>query len=619
MSGSLEFEIHTLPTGEYKLYYLADDSYSWLAAPITVTLGDTYNSKMALLSSEPLVIKYQTDRPDPHNWIALYYRNGGAPINQEFNKFSLNWKYAPLEHGTVQLSTIGLTGGMYSAYFMASDGYQWLSEPIELSLNGTVGYIGTLEEDYKHKKRGKVLAYKYHAPQPNDKNWIGIWRYYDGGPEHEAFNKEPLLKQYAPGLRGTVEFNASKLEPGPFKAYFLEDDSYRWLAEPVSSITRKNTPFRPMTQFFTGPTLRVGEPVNWSLAGTINHGVDTRNTFSIIVSKYDWAWVTKDGRIIGTPTPDSQGKNLTVEVFVTGSEDVGYLGNWMIVSLPVARNEDPVVKNLRMISLNMKDGGKHVEKYNTKQYIWFQLNNVDVVTMQSTDGYHGARVATALGWHVYQGDDVAILSKYPIVQVYQATPFAAGVRIALEEGKSEIIVWTAHLTNQTYGPQSVCVDKVSMDEALQREEDSGRPAQLREVMEQVKGHLATADSKPVFLTGDFNAPSHLDWTNNNTHCGFGNTSWPTSLIPTEAGMVDVFRAVNSNPQAEPGITTLSPNVTASQDGGDRIDFIYYKGSRAVPAKAQAIMTNDRHAKPGRKENRWWTDHKAVFAEFTMQY
>lgn len=615
MSGSLQLNTHHVPHGDYTLYYLADDSYRWLSSPINITIGNTYTSQIALLSTVPLVIKYKTDSPAPHNWVALYRESEGAPLNEEFNKLALDWKYASLEDGILEFATARLSPGTYTAYFLAEDGFKWLAPPIEISLNTTAGFVGTLEQDFHYKDHNKILAFKYHTPQPNPKNWIGIWRYYNGGPDHEAFVKEPLLKTYAPNITGTVEFRMSDLEVGTFKVFFLADDSYRWLAEPVATIVRANTVFKPLSTFFTGPSLRVGKPVNWNVAGAPIDGVDPDNYFSLIVShEYPWAWVTRDGRIIGTPTPDSQGLNGSVDVFVTGAEDVGHNGFWMTVYLPVARDEDPVVQDLKMINLNMQRGGALVDMYHLKQYIWVQDQNVDVLTLQDTLGYHGARLATGLGWHHFQGDDVAILSKYPIVQVYAATPFAAGVRIALEEDKSEIIVWTAHLTNQTYGPTSACVNKTSVEEMMELEGESGRVAQMQEIMDMVKGHLEGAESTPVFLTGDFNSPSHLDWTEGNTHCGLGEVPWPVTRMPEDEGMVDVFRYLNPDPNKEPGGTRM-----VLEGDGERTDYVFYKGGRAVPTKAQVLVEAGEQWRPGKKRNRWWSDHKAVFAEFKMLY
>ncbi len=62
---------------------------------------------------------------------------------------------------------------------------------------------------------------------------------------------------------------------------------------------------------------------------------------------------------------------------------------------------------------------------------------------------------------------------------------------------------------------------------------------------------------PLFLTGDFNAPSHLDWTEASVgslpHMKYA-VDWPVSQAVGDFGFVDTFRAANPDPVADPGRT-----------------------------------------------------------------
>src|SRR5699024_2310297 len=62
---------------------------------------------------------------------------------------------------------------------------------------------------------------------------------------------------------------------------------------------------------------------------------------------------------------------------------------------------------------------------------------------------------------------------------------------------------------------------------------------------------------PVFLTGDFNEPSHLDWTAEAAAAGlhFGmKVDWPASRSVVDRGMVDAFRELRPDEVADRGET-----------------------------------------------------------------
>lgn len=297
----------------------------------------------------------------------------------------------------------------------------------------------------------------------------------------------------------------------------------------------------------------------------------------------------------------------------------------MEVFFPVIIPPKPLVQTLKIISWQLWDGGTHAEEYHNKQCEWVAKQDLDIVTMQGTMGHHGARIAYTLGWSWWQGDGIAIMSRYPIAEVYPSTSFAGGVRIEIEKGKQEVIVYTAWLSNSTYGPYNACFDNVSLENLLDMEETSGRAPQMREVMHRVRQHFKDADKIPVFLTGDFNSPSHLDWTDSNRHCGYGNTSWPVSTYPEKDAMIDTYRYLHPNVSADPGITwspftprNLERNMTEPHD---RIDIIYHKGARAVPKDAKSLYDkyDDNKMKPKVKQNRWTSDHYAAYAAYDWTY
>jgi hypothetical protein len=85
---------------------------------------------------------------------------------------------------------------------------------------------------------------------------------------------------------------------------------------------------------------------------------------------------------------------------------------------------------------------------------------------------------------------------------------------------------------------------------------------------------------PTLLTGDFNTPSHLDWTS--AVVGAREqvryaVPWPVTEAVAAAGFQDAYRSTHPDPVAAPGITwtfgtpfpRLAPDVAV-----DRIDMIH---------------------------------------------
>ena len=92
---------------------------------------------------------------------------------------------------------------------------------------------------------------------------------------------------------------------------------------------------------------------------------------------------------------------------------------------------------------------------------------------------------------------------------------------------------------------------------------------------------------PVFLTGDFNSPSHLDWTKPTVGVLQNHryvVEWPVTKFIQEKGLIDSFRETHPDPEKNPIYTWPAgrPFVENSIDGfnpseddlPDRVDFVY---------------------------------------------
>jgi endonuclease/exonuclease/phosphatase family metal-dependent hydrolase len=138
--------------------------------------------------------------------------------------------------------------------------------------------------------------------------------------------------------------------------------------------------------------------------------------------------------------------------------------------------------------------------------------------------------------------------------------------------------------------------------------------QLDDVLAAMAPQLAECDRTPVLLTGDFNAPSHLDSP---------DVRWPVTLAAEAAGLRDSYREAHPDPATDPGVT-WSPVHTLHEDGSgrpepqDRIDYVLYAGDRLAVRSAETLVTGGTLRDwPDVRGNDWPSDHAAVVTTFTF--
>lgn len=78
-----------------------------------------------------------------------------------------------------------------------------------------------------------TLTVDWVTDTPDDTNWIGIYRESDGTPDGDPASR---IWDYAPGTEGSLDFAMATLQPGSYVAWFLAQDGYEALAEPVSFV-----------------------------------------------------------------------------------------------------------------------------------------------------------------------------------------------------------------------------------------------------------------------------------------------------------------------------------------------------------------------------------------------
>ncbi|GMU51483.1 MAG: hypothetical protein AMXMBFR33_06290 [Candidatus Xenobia bacterium] len=217
--------------------------------------------------------------------------------------------------------------------------------------------------------------------------------------------------------------------------------------------------------------------------------------------------------------------------------------------------------------------------------------------------------------HFQQGETTAILSRFPIER---ATPGKHGVVVELPSGK-RLGVGNLHLNHQPYQPYQLLRIPYGDHPFIQTEAQAQEQAELARGQE-IRGalqDLTALEGLPRVLTGDFNEPSHLDWTERAARAGLHplKVDWPTSRAAEQAGWQDSFRVLNPDEVARPGWTwTPMTRPDDPADHHDRLDFVLYQGIK--PLKVDIVAE--------RPENGtivvqpYPTDHRGVLTTFQLE-
>ncbi len=242
----------------------------------------------------------------------------------------------------------------------------------------------------------------------------------------------------------------------------------------------------------------------------------------------------------------------------------------------------------------------------------------DIVGLQES-GASAEKLAKLLGWqHVDQGGRTAILTRYKIAGT---TPKKWGAKIELPSGNA-VYLFNAHfayipyqpyqLLNIPYGNYPFLKTEAEAVQAA-REARGGQVERMLAEVADVRG-----EKSPIFITGDFNEPSHLDWTaavHAAKLCPI-EVEWPTTKAVVSAGFLDGYRAIHVDPVKRRGITwTPTTKVTNPKDRHDRIDFVFSAGDGVKAVDAAVVGENSENADI--VVHPYPSDHRAVVVEFQL--
>lgn len=233
----------------------------------------------------------------------------------------------------------------------------------------------------------------------------------------------------------------------------------------------------------------------------------------------------------------------------------------------------------------------------------------DIVALE--EGEHNTRViADALGFHA--SERMQIASRYPLID----PPGGDGVYVFAEVAPGRIVaLMNVHLPADPYGPYLVR-DGATLEEVLALENGLRVPA-LAPQLAALPGLLA--QRIPTFLTGDFNSPSHLDWTPEVAALR-GEVrypvDWPVGLVVATAGFRDSYREVHPDPIAVPGFTWTPGGLESVEDEvHDRIDWVLAAGDAV--AVDSSVLGEVGGPDVGIEIVDYPTDHRGVVTSFDV--
>lgn len=283
-------------------------------------------------------------------------------------------------------------------------------------------------------------------------------------------------------------------------------------------------------------------------------------------------------------------------------------------------------RTLRVMSFNLWHGGEGgvLPLERTAEVI--RAARADIVGVQESYGRerdsvrpdNARKVAALLGWnHADQGSGKTVLSRFPIVGL---TSGRHGALIELPEGET-VYLFNVHLYHAPYQPyQLLGIDYedapfLDNEEALIAAAEAARGPELAATLAEMRPLLESG--RHLLLTGDFNEPSHLDWTERAVSAGVApmKVAYPASRQTSALGLVDAYRAAHPDVSTALGHTwtpTTRPDDPA--DRHDRIDFVYVSPSLQVRS-CEVVGESESHADIVVRP--FPSDHRAVVAEVSF--
>jgi len=224
-------------------------------------------------------------------------------------------------------------------------------------------------------------------------------------------------------------------------------------------------------------------------------------------------------------------------------------------------------------------------------------SEADVVLMIET--YGSAPLisdSTHLDYHLISSN-LSIYSRFPITKQLAfsdsiSTFNFGGVEILAFDSIPIAVfdTWLHYLPDTRLAPTHLPEDSI-----LAWENRGSRDDEVFKIINSIDDFLENSENIQVILGGDLNSHSHLDWTvatKDTFNHGGAIVNWTVSKALTDAGFTDSYRQINPNPLNNLGktwISGLDENGVFGYTKEDRIDYIYYKGSKLKAVHSESFV------------------------------
>lgn len=254
--------------------------------------------------------------------------------------------------------------------------------------------------------------------------------------------------------------------------------------------------------------------------------------------------------------------------------------------------------------------------------------------------------------HVQESD---LLSVAPLTEICRYYPDREGVRGSVVGARTvingqQLAVYSLHLdylNDAYYNVRGIdgsswkpCEIPASVEAVLERNVMSWRDEAVACFLEAARRD--TEQGWKVIMCGDFNEPSHLDWTARTAqlydHHGFV-VPWTCTTMLEQGGFADAYRVVFADEVAYPGFTfpAWCESVDVKElawapeaDERDRIDYVFYHAGSGMKAVSAALVgpeaTVCRSSRAGHESSDpihkplgvWPSDHRGVLVEIDLE-
>ncbi|MBN2163133.1 MAG: endonuclease/exonuclease/phosphatase family protein [Pontiellaceae bacterium] len=273
---------------------------------------------------------------------------------------------------------------------------------------------------------------------------------------------------------------------------------------------------------------------------------------------------------------------------------------------------------IKIMTFNIWRDGKGGKQPLSQTVRVIQMAQADIVGLQEVNE-NAKAIAELLGWnYIQQTRDTAILSRFKILET---TDNRLGVKIRCDSGKV-LYVFNVHFAHAPYQPYQLLNIPYANAPFLKTEAEAVAAAN------DARGHEVTGLIKeiddlkgqaiPVIITGDFNEPSHLDWTQAAAEMGRHpiRVRYPTTSALEKANFIDTYRAMFPDEIRNPGFTwTPLTTLENTNDHHDRIDFIFCNNTGLKIANTMIVGENKAHAEL--VVTPYPSDHRAIVTTFIL--